>query len=68
MKYIYQTTKARALYESTDGPPGQPTGNLPYSDGSGDVHREVCEFSVRVYWRPELRIWPQFGSNQDPNP
>ena len=49
MKYIYQTTKARALYESTEGPPRQPTGNLPNSDGSGDVHREVCEFSVRVY-------------------
>ena len=34
VRYYYQTAKARALYESTDGPADNP----PNSDGLGDLH------------------------------
>jgi len=29
VSYCYQNAKATALYESTDGPAGQPDNNLP---------------------------------------
>jgi len=32
IKYYYHTSKVGALYESTDGPTGQPADNLPISD------------------------------------
>ena len=42
--YNYTTAKTRTLYKSTDGP----ANHLPNSDGLGDVHQTVPEFTVRV--------------------
>jgi hypothetical protein len=39
IRCYYQTAKTRELYESTDGPTGQPTDNQPNSDGLGDFHQ-----------------------------
>jgi hypothetical protein len=36
--YDYQTTKIRAVYESSDGPAGQPADNPANSDWLGDRH------------------------------
>ena len=52
IRYYYETAKTRALYESTDGPAGQPVDNPPNPDRLGDVHRTVPELMVRVYRRP----------------
>jgi len=49
IRYYYQTAKTRALYESTDGPVGQPADNPPNSDGSGDFHRMVPKLMFWVY-------------------
>jgi hypothetical protein len=38
VSYCYQNAKAKALYESTDGPTGHPTDNPPISDGLGEYH------------------------------
>jgi len=57
IKYNYQTAEARAVYESTDGPTGQPTNNLPNSDGLGDVNRIVPELTGQVYRQPGPHIW-----------
>jgi hypothetical protein len=48
IKYYYQTAKAKALYESTDGPAGQPADKPPNSYGLGDFHRTVPELTVPV--------------------
>jgi len=68
IKYNYQTAKARALYESTDGPAGQPADYSPNSDRLGDFHRTVTELTVRDYWQPGMCIWWRFGSDPDPDP
>jgi len=39
VSYCYQDTKATALYESTDGPAGQPADNPPNSYGLGQYHQ-----------------------------
>jgi hypothetical protein len=49
IRYYYQTTKTRALYESIDGPAGRPADKPPNSDGLGDYHRTVPKLMVRVY-------------------
>jgi len=33
IRYYYYTAKTKALYESADGPAGQPADNPPNSDG-----------------------------------
>jgi len=38
IRYYQQTAKIRVLYESTDGPAGQPTDNRSNSDWLGDLH------------------------------
>jgi len=47
--YYYQTAKAGALYESRDGPAGQPTDNPPNREGLGDLPQTVREFMVLPY-------------------
>jgi len=49
IRYYYQRAKARALYESTDGPAGQSADNRPSSDWLGDIHRTIPELTVRAY-------------------
>jgi len=57
--------KNRSLYESSDGPGGQPAGNLPNSDGLGDLHWTILELTVWVYFQLGLPIWQWFGSDLD---
>lgn len=38
IRHYYQSAKTRAVYESIDGPAGQPSDNLPNSDRFGDFH------------------------------
>jgi len=61
VRYYYQTAKARALYESTDGHAGKPADNQPNSDGLGDMHRTVPELTVWLNWEPWPPIWQWFG-------
>jgi len=63
IEYNYQTAKARALYESTDGRAGQPADNPPNPDSMGDVHWTVPELIVWVSWRPKWRLLWQLGSD-----
>jgi len=49
MRYYYQRTKTRAIYESKDEPAAQPTDNPPNSDGLGDFHRSLPEVTVWVH-------------------
>jgi len=67
IKYSCRMTKARAVYECTDGPAGQPTDNPPNSDGLGAIHRTVPELTAQVYLQPGPRIGWWFGSNPDPD-
>jgi len=65
--YYHQTTKSRALSESTDGPTGWPSDNLLNSDGLGGFHWSVLKLTAQVYWRPGQPIWQCFGFEPDPN-
>jgi len=67
VSYCYHSANTRALYECTDGPPGQPSGNLLDSDGWGNIHRTIPELTVWVYWRPCQPIWNQCCLYQDPD-
>jgi len=58
-------SQARALYQSTDGPAGQPADYPPNFDWLGDVHYTAPELTVRVHWQPGHRIWSPFGSDPD---
>jgi len=66
--FNYATAKTRTLYKSTDAPAVRPADNPPNPDGLGDLHRTVPESTVRVCWQPGPPIWPQFGSDPDPDP
>ena len=48
IRHYYQSAKTRAVYESIDGPAGQPSDNLPNSDRFGDFHWTITELTVRV--------------------
>ena len=48
IRYYYQTAKTQALYESIDGPAGRPAHNPPNSEGLGDYHQTIPEFTVQV--------------------
>jgi len=48
IRYYYETAKAKALYESIDGPAGLPANNPPNSDGVRDFHRTVPKSMVWV--------------------
>jgi hypothetical protein len=65
ISHYEQTAKTRALFESIDGPAGQPTDNLPNSYGLGVSRRTVPELTVQVNWRPGPPIWPLFGWDPD---
>jgi hypothetical protein len=56
IRYYQHTANTRALYESIDGPAGQPADNLPNSAGLGVYHGTVPEWAVCVYWRPRPPI------------
>jgi len=68
IRYYYETAKTRALYESTDGPAGQPVDNPPNPDRLGDVHQTVPELMVRVYRRPRQQMWKGVGLDPDLKP
>jgi len=68
IRYYYCTAKTRALYESTDGPAGQPADYPPNSNGLRDVHRTVAKMTARVNWRPGPPIWKWVGSDPFPDP
>jgi len=48
VRYYYQTAKARALFESTDGPAGRPAEKTPNSVRLGDLNQTVPGLTVRV--------------------
>jgi len=68
VRYYCQTAKARALYESTDGPTRQSTYNPPTWDKLGDITCTVSQFSVQDCCQPRLPIWHHFSSNADRDP
>ena len=68
IRYYYYKARTRALYESTDGPAGQPADNPPNSDRLWDVHRTVPELMVPVHWGPGQPIWKRVGSDLYPDP
>jgi hypothetical protein len=61
IRYYYNTANTRALYESIDGPAGQPADNPPNPDWLGDEHGTVPEWAVLVYWQSGQPIWQQFS-------
>jgi len=68
IRYYYYTVTTRSLYESTDGPAGQPADKQPNSDRLWDVQRTVPELAVQVYWPPGPPIRTQVGSDPSPDP
>jgi len=67
-RYYLQTAKARAIYESIDGPAGRPSDNPPNSDGLVPFHWTLCELTVRIYRWPGQPIWRWFGLDPDTDP
>jgi len=63
--YYCQTARAKALYETIDGPTGQPTDNPANSDGVGDFQHTVPGWTIQVYWWPQPPICRQSGSDLD---
>jgi len=66
--YNYPIGKTRTLYKSTDAPAGSPADNPSNSDGLGDFHRTVPEFTAAVYWKPRPPTFQRFGCDPDPDP
>jgi len=64
VRYYYQTVKASAVYESTDGT----ADNQRNSNRLRDLHRTVNELTVRVHWQHRLPIGQRFGFDPDPDP
>jgi hypothetical protein len=67
-KYSSRTVKARAVYESTDGPAGQPADNPPNWNRLAAVHWTIPKLTVRVYWRPRPHLCWRVNSIADPDP
>jgi len=68
VRYYYQTAKARALYESTNGPAGRHWDNSPNSDRLGNLHPTAPKLTVLGCWHPGWPIRQRFRFNPDPYP
>jgi len=66
--YNYPTAKRRPLYESTDGPAGRPSDNLPDPDRLGDLRRILIKWTVPLGRQPVPSNSQRFGSGPLPDP
>jgi len=67
IRYYYHTANTWALYESIDGPAGQPADNPPISDRLRVYHRTIPECTVCIYWSPGPSLWQSFALYPDPD-
>jgi hypothetical protein len=56
-RYYCHSAKTGTLHVSTDGPTGQPAGNLPNSARLEDICHTIPELPVGVYFQPGLPNW-----------
>jgi len=68
IRYYSHPANTRALYESIDGPAGQPADNLPNSDWKGVYHWTVQEWAVWVNWLHGQPIWQMLRFRPGPGP